>query len=170
MPRWLFWCIMVPLYWAAVVHILRDVSPVFVDGGGPMPSFYWTERMPLPGLGEYYTNRIHFDRVYSIPYYVAGFILTVLGCGLAPQIAKRRTKSTWRIFVIASGAIVTLLILVSAISDAGGRMGWWYGPRILLMHSLSDYDPVILTKAFLHPSILSGIVAISAALIEVRDL
>jgi hypothetical protein len=147
MPPWLYWCIMVPLYWAAVVHILRDASPVFVDGSGPMPSFNWGKRLPEP-------------TAYAVPYYIGGLIITVLGCGVAPKIARRRPRSGWLTFLIASAAMLTLPLLVSAISDAGGQLRWWSGPRIL-----SDYDPVVLSKALLHPSILSGVVAFGRSII-----
>ena len=156
MRRWMYWCFVIPLYWFTVVHVLRGVSPVFVDGSGPMPSFYWSKHMPTPGLSEYYRNRSQFDRLFSIPYYVAGLILTIVGCVIGPEIARHRTRTAWRMFMIASTVTLMMLLAVAVTSDVGGIFGCWNGPRILLMRSFSAYDVFVLAKVFLLASILSG--------------
>lgn len=123
--------------------------------------------MPLPELGEYYANKAYFDRIYSIPYYFAALIITILGCGIAPQIAKRVGGLPGRRFAISCGATLLLLLLVSTVSDVGGLLGLWHGPMILI-GSFSDYDvylmAILLAKAFLLPCILSGAVAIGESL------
>jgi len=160
MRRGLYWCLVVPLYWALVVYILRDASPIFWDGGGPMPSFHWDKLPSSPTPGEYYKNRAHFDRLFSMPYYVAGLIVTLLGCGIGPQVAKGHARLVWRRFAISSAATLIMLLLSTVISDAGGLLGWWIGPRFLLMRSFSPYDVLVLAKIFLPASLLIGLVAL----------
>ena len=160
MRRGLYWTLIVPLYWALVVHVLRDASPVFVDGCGPMPSFYWGRHTPFPKFHEYYENRANLDLVFSIPYYVAGLVVTVLGCGIGPQIAKGVTKGVRLRFVISSAAALIMLLVLAVISDVGGLLDWWIGPRFLLMRSFSAYDVLVLAKTFLPASLLSGFVAL----------
>ena len=160
----MYWCFIVPLYWATVVTVLRSASPVFMDGSGPSPTFYWGKHPPTPGLLEYYNNRTHFDSVFSLPYYAAGLIITIVGCGIGPRIGKGLTERAWRRFAITLGATLTMLLVVAAISDLGGRRGWWYGPRILGAY-YGYPDVLVLPKVLLLPSILSGAVAVGRYLV-----
>jgi hypothetical protein len=154
----LYWCFIVPLYWATVVTVLRNTSPVSGDGSGPSPTFYWGKHPPAPGLLEYSSNRTHFDSVFNMPYYVAGLVITVVGCGIGPRIGKALAKRVWPRFAITLAATLTTLLLVAALSDLGGRWGWWAGPRILgAYHGYPDI--LVLPKVLLLPSILSGAVA-----------
>ena len=73
------------LYGGVAFRLLRSASPVFVDGGGPSPSFYWG-RIPAPTLVEYYAQRSHYDFKFLLPYLLAALIVTIIGCGVAPLI------------------------------------------------------------------------------------
>ncbi|HVP46663.1 MAG TPA: hypothetical protein VMT32_08770 [Bryobacteraceae bacterium] len=169
MRRWLYWCLVVPLYWAIVVYILREASPVYIDGGGPMPSFYWGRHRHSPGLGEHQKKRAPYDRLFSIPYYAAGLIVTVVGCGIGPWVVKYSARLRWRIFAISSAATLIMLLTCAVISDAGGLLGWWMGPMFLLMRSFSGPDIFVLAKIFLAASVLSGAVALGWSFVAPRE-
>jgi hypothetical protein len=167
---WLFWCIIVLLYWAAIVKVLRASSPVFMDGSGPMPSFYWSKsRPPTPGIGEYYKNRAYYDRLFSLPYYTAALVITILGCAIAPWIARRSTRRRVRTFFISVGASLVLICVASLIADVGDVLGWWRGPRILLIEEYpSPYNLWVRLKIFIPACILSGAVAVGLDLVTGR--
>ena len=83
MFRRLCWSLLLSAYWTVVVHFLRAASPVFIDGGGPTPSFSWGH-MPQPNYGEYMRRQNYYDFIYALLYYVAGLVLTLVGCGASP--------------------------------------------------------------------------------------
>ena len=96
-----------------------------------------------------------------MPYNIAGLLVTILGCSVAPRIAKlsRPGSST---FLVSAAATLGLLLLLSTVLDMGDLLGWWRGPRILLVGSLSylsGNDVWVRLKIFLPASILSGAVA-----------
>ena len=160
MLRIFCWCLILWLYWAVVVHFLRSASPVFIDEGGPMPSFQWGH-LPQPNYGEYLRRKHYYVRIYSLPYYFAGLLLTTLGCGAAFLVVRKARPSLSRVFWRAAGGTLTAVILVALASDVGTRLGAWRGPMFLL-HS-SYWDPAniwALCKMFLPACAMSGVVAI----------
>jgi hypothetical protein len=149
-------CLLLLLYWAIVVHFLRASSPVFVDGGGPMPSFQWG-RLPQPNLGEYTRRQNHYDLIYSLPYYFAGLLLTGIGCGVTPLILRRLRTSPSHVFRNAVVATLAQLLLLALVSDVGTLLGAWRGPVFLL----DRYHEIwALCQAFLPACVLSGVVAV----------
>jgi len=131
-----------------------------------MPSFYWSKsRPPTPGFGEYYKNRRYYDRLFSLPYYTAAVVITVLGCGIAPWIARRWARQRNRLFFISAGATLVLMCIASLVLDVGEVPGWWVGPRILLIEWRYS-NPWVLLKLFVPPCILSGAVAVALKLVS----
>jgi hypothetical protein len=65
-------------YWAIVFACLRSASPVFMDGGGPMPSFSWAAR-PYPSMAQYLERQAYYDFVFLLPYAAASLVVTLLG-------------------------------------------------------------------------------------------
>ncbi len=149
-------CVIVLAYWAIVVYFLRRASPVFVDGGGPTPSFYWGDA-PLPDFGEYSEHLLYYDCIYWIPYLLAGLVITVVGYGFTPLVT--RWVRLFRPGTFAGAAVVTfvLLVLVALASDAGGRLGLWHGPLFLLHGRFDSYLVLTLARVLLPACLLSGL-------------
>ncbi|MBI5084552.1 MAG: hypothetical protein HZB13_08145 [Acidobacteria bacterium] len=144
------------------MQLLKSASPVFMDGGGPMPSFYWG-RAPLPDLAEYYSHRSYFDMLYSLPYAVAGLVMTIIGCSITPLVV-RRLRHPWSgtamgTAVGATAASFALLSLAALASDVGSLMGAWSAPRFYLSRDVDLYRVVAMTKILVPTSLLSGAVA-----------
>ena len=156
MPRRLYWCLAITLYGILIYYVLREVSPVMIDGSGPLPSFRWTN-LPTPDLREYYARRSYYDFQYFVPYAVAALIITILGC-VGPLICRRAGLMPQHPIVGAMVVTFILLVLVAAASDLGGMVGLWYGPRTLLRRSFDMFDVPVLAKIFVLPSLLSGAV------------
>lgn len=168
MRRRLSWCLVVTLYWAIVVSFLLEASPVFFDGAGPMPSFYWG-KAPLPDLGEYYKRRCYYDCLYSLPYIVVAVILTTIGCGVAPLLSRRLKPSSSGTFVGVTGVTLALILLSAFVSDAAIRLGLWGGTLIVLHGSFDLYQVSVLSKLFLPASLLSGVVEVGKGRYTLRD-
>jgi len=169
MLRRFCWCLLLLLYWAIVVHFLRAASPVFTDGGGPMPSFHWGDP-PLPGLGEYTRHQSYYDRIYSLPYYLAGLVLTFIGCSAAPLIVRRSGALPSHAFRNAAGTTLVLVVLLAIASDIGTLLRVWRGPVFLLHRSHGLFSIWALCKALLPACILSGVVAVGKAWVAARQL
>lgn len=133
----LYWILALPLFWWAVVWVLRDASPVWEDGSGPMPSFHWGRSVLLPSASEYHRMRSFYDREYSRPYWIAAGAITLLtalatwlGFRFFPRLRRRG-------FLAPCVLCIGVLFVMSAVSDAGGRVGWWHGPQILPTDALT---------------------------------
>ena len=167
MVRIFCWCMVLLIYWAVVVHFLRSASPIFIDGAGPMPSFQWGH-LPQPNLSEFTRRRDYYLRIYSLPYYLAGLVITTIGCSVAFWTARRVQPVLSRVCWSSAALTLALLLLLALASDVGNRMGAWRGPYLLL-HEY--YDPVTiwaLCKMLLPSCVLSGVVAIGHRLISMR--
>src|SRR4051812_15412609 len=103
--RW-YRLIILPLFCCAVFYLLRVSSPVFWDGGGPMPSFFWGESALAPTPAEYYRNPDFYEREFRQPYWIAASIVTLLACGIT-RITVRSTARLQR-HVFLSPALVSL--------------------------------------------------------------
>jgi hypothetical protein len=100
-------------------------------------------------VAEYYNNRTHFDWAFNIQYHVAGLIITVLGCGISPQIGRSLTERTWRRFTITVGATLTILVVAAVVSDAGGLLGMVAQPQDSPnAHHYGYQDTLALLKSF----------------------
>ncbi len=126
-----------------------------------MPTFCWGT-LPQPNLGEYNRRQGHYDFLYSLPYYLAGVVITLVGCGAEPLLLKQLRASSAHSFRNATLVTLVLLILLAMISDAGTLLRLWRGP-VFPLHR--DYDSVTiwaLFKILLSASFLSGAIAVAA--------
>ena len=143
-------------YWAIVVKFLRLASPVFFDGSGPTPSFYWGD-MPLPDPKEYYGRQTHFDFIYWLPYLAVGLVITFVGSVVAPALLRRMRPQAEITFLRALLATLASLVFLAVLSDLGGRLRIWSGPVFFLHGDFSPHIVLALCQVFLPGSILSGI-------------
>ena len=155
MRRALYWLIVLPLMGAAVVYLLREASPVFIDGSGLMPSFYWG-RAVTPSLGEYNSHRSYFDSLFLRPYLVGALVVIVLGCGVARTLSRRVRIFSSHTFWAPAGVAIVLLLLASVVSDAGILLRVWWGPIILLRHDALRDLPLI-PQTYIPLSVLCAI-------------
>jgi hypothetical protein len=148
-------CFHITVYWALVILCLFSASPVFFDGAGPTPSFFWG-RLPAPTLGEYYQRKLYYDSIFLLPYLAAGVVVTVIGYVIVPLLLKRIRLFPNRPFLGASCLTLLLLLLIAAFSDIGGMAGLWQAPAFILHthYHLSIIPP--LSKVFIPASLLSG--------------
>jgi hypothetical protein len=116
--------------------------------------------MPVPDLGEYSRRQGYYDFLYSLPYNLAGLIMTGIGCGAAPLLLRRIRASSSGTFVGAATATLALLLLLALGSDAGTYVGFWRGGLFLLHGGFKFGWVLFLGKVFLPASILSGAVEI----------
>ena len=159
MRQKIYWCLAIPLYGVLVYHLMRDVIPVFFDGGGPQPSFSWT-RLPTPDLKGYYARRSYYDFIYSVPYIVAALIITIIGSIFSPLITRRWGVMSQHPFAAAAVATLILLLLVATGSDLGDMCKFRRGPRLLWGRSFDITDLPILANLFVLPALLSGAVCL----------
>lgn len=148
-----FWCCFV-----IVVACIRDARPVYMDGGGPMPSWYWT-RPPAPGLGDYMERESYYDALYWIPYILSGLLLTITCLSVVPRLLQRLGAPTRAPFWVHFAATLTILIAYSGISDLGSSIGWWESPVFFHSVELEWYTIRAYGFVFLPAPILSGCTA-----------
>lgn len=153
------WLLLPVLYWAIVVHFLRAASPLTGDGGGMMPSFYWGE-MPSPDFGEYVRHQSYYDFLYSLPYWLTGLAMTLVGLGIAPWLLRRLQAYPAHSFRRAAAMTLALLLLLAIGSDVGTLRGTWSAPLFLLHHRHDRFSMWALCQVFMPASILSGATAI----------
>src|SRR4051812_47488878 len=53
----LYWTSASLFYWCVALYLIGHFSPIFIDGSGPMASFYWGGNAPGPTMSEYYANQ-----------------------------------------------------------------------------------------------------------------
>lgn len=150
-------CAVVVIYWAVVVLSMRSASPVFMDGGGPMPSFGWGD-LPAPTLGEYFARKTYYDSLYWMQYLMAGLAATTVGFAVAPRVRRRLSLLPHRPFWGTAFVTLMLLLLLAALSDIGVKIRIWTAPQFILH---SDYDLfciLALAKLLLPASFISGAV------------
>jgi hypothetical protein len=83
-----YWPVMSAVYWCIAFGLIWHASPISVDGGGPLATFYWSEDDPTPSLSQY-ANDWHVRFQFLYPYWVGAAIVTVLGCGTAWVFVRR---------------------------------------------------------------------------------
>ena len=113
--RW-FWAWVSPSYYAAVFIVLWKLCPISEDVGGPVATFFCAN-CPTPTGGEFNTHYWELIWPFAIPYFVAAFYVTVLGCGIAPRLAKTAVRIGW--------AACGLVLLLALVVDAGSGAGFW---------------------------------------------
>jgi hypothetical protein len=156
MLRILMSCLLALIYWVFVVRFLEWMSPVFMDGEGPWPSFYWGDTR-FPDLGEYFRHRYYYDFMYHIPYCVAGMIATLCGGGVSPWFVRRSRMLRSQPFISGTATTLVLTLLLALASDVGIRIGWWSGP-LFLLHTLDAFDIAWLVRVFFLIAVLGGFV------------
>jgi hypothetical protein len=118
--RWLrrfYWLAVIPVYWYCAFRLLEHLSPAFIDGGGATAGFYWGEHWPTAGLPELYqTHRLPNRFMY--PYWIAAALVTVLGW-CATRVHR------------PACTMLALLLVVTAVSDAGDEFRLWRSVRFL---------------------------------------
>jgi hypothetical protein len=130
-------CILIVLgYWTFTVFLLRCLSPVYFDGAGPMPSFYWG-RVPTPDLAEYHRHQSHYDSFYDQPYRISAAGIAVMGVVL-PSLLLRRTARALRALPRSSALSALLLTFAAVVSDIGTIHQHRSGP-LFLLHG--QFDP-----------------------------
>ena len=154
----LYGCLTFIVYWGIAYNCLRTVSPVFEDGAGPMPSFYWGSPLLL-SAAEYYSLKTYYDCIHSLPYLVAGLVMAVAGCYGAPFLVGRNDALAEYYVTSTVVAAFSLTVLLAAVSDAGTLLGWWNGPLFVLREIGFD-DVLVLSRLFLPVSLFAGLVAV----------
>lgn len=124
------------------------MCPISEDGGGPVATFF-CPNCPTPTAGEFHARYSEFIWAFVTPYFIAAFLLTLLGCGLAPRLAKG-----WVCVAAASWGLIWLLAVVV---EAGTRAGVWdAGSRIFVWDDWIIYMELKTTLA------IAGVTAIFA--------
>lgn len=144
--------------YAAVIHgILRRNCPVWMDGSGPMPSF-WCTRCPQPDIGDYNANQAYFDSIYERPYLAASVALTLLTCVTAPALLRRLRPHHPVTGTSAALAAAVLFLTTLILSDLGSHWRLHDGPRFLLGMDFSPYTLLHVSEVVLVPPVLAGLV------------
>jgi len=138
-----FWAFIFIIYWYCAVWILQEVSPIWIDGSGPLATFYWGKNWPTPTLSEYHENK-HIRLQFLWPYWIAAAIVTLAGCGVTPWLARRWKVRQSRLFLISAVIDLAALAPVAAISDLGTAFGIWRGPAMLALPALKIAIPLSL--------------------------
>ncbi len=146
------------IYWLIVVDYLRDASPVFHDGSGPMPSFYWSGRMPSPDPAEYREWSFLYDTLFQIPYLAVGGIITFIGLQISPALVSKRPALQGHCATTTGLVTFGLLVALCLVSDAGSCLGFWSSPKFLLHRVWDLFGIFNLSQVFVPASVLSSAV------------
>jgi hypothetical protein len=101
----------VPIQFVAALLLLRYAYPIYWDGAGPMPSFFYFGHLPSPV--QYHSNEWQYDMRFLVPYLAASVVLVIVTSFIAPKLAKRVDSRRTTVFIFAAG----LLVAVAAVSD-----------------------------------------------------
>ena len=137
--------------------LLRNLSPVYMDGAGPMPSFSWSP-LPAPDLGEYYARQDYYDALYARPYLWASSVTTLIGCLMAPVLRGRSKYLSERRFWGTVLVTLSLLVGITLLSDIGSYLRLWDSALWLLTDWFSPYDIIMRMQSFLPPALLAAAV------------
>lgn len=144
-----YWGWVSPIYCGAAFAVLWYLCPYQEDGSGPMPTFFCSN-CPLPTAGEFQAN-YWVIWPYFVPYCVAALLLTGLGCGVAPRMAKGALRT---------GAVSWLLIvLLAVVVDVGSRTGLWNAGSLIF-----TWDSWVIYMELKTTLLLAGITASFAQL------
>lgn len=151
--RTFYWIAVSLLYYCAALWLLRHIIPIAFDGSGPLAAFHWGRCMPSPTLGEYYRN-LGVRLQFWVPYWIAAGIITVEGCWSIRLVLRLMKKGKW-LGSAAAGFTLALILISCGVSDVGGKIGLWYGPRCY-----SEFSSVlVLLKVAVPISCLTGVLA-----------
>jgi hypothetical protein len=150
-----YWLAVSPLYGYLAFYLLWHLIPPFVDGSGPLPTFYWGSHEPTPTLSEYDQNPT-MQFWFLLPYWVASLIITVLACEFTPRMVRRSTRLSSSPFCASSSVALALMLSAAAISDLGIWFHVWDG-HLLLADFYSAYLTLRVAVAM---SMLTGLLAV----------
>src|SRR5690349_15810990 len=94
----------VPLVFCVTFLLLIRVYPVYWDGGGPMPSFFYFGK--APAMVEYRALQWQYDSLMLLPYVVVSSLLVWLSVYVAPKLSNRRNRSRIALASVAFALIV----------------------------------------------------------------
>jgi hypothetical protein len=157
--RRFYWPLAISTYWLCALWFLFWVSPISVDGSGPVPTLSWGGYPPnylAPTLAEYdRSTDIRLQFLY--PYWIAASIVTFLGCGPTTWLLRARRQWRSHLFLISSATTLFSLLLVGMISDLGIARHIWSGPT--MYEDLAHARPFL---AIMIPmSLLAGFVSLA---------
>jgi hypothetical protein len=142
-------------FWYFARWLLFTSFPVYVDGAGPIPSFYWGHRPPAPTLAEWNTN-FHAQARVLCSYWIAASVITLLGC-VAAWLVRHWLTRPLQLFVATSTATLISLLLVEALSAVGNAAHIWRGPTMY-----SDiHMAFIFLKLLIPVSLFAGTLALA---------
>ncbi|MEQ1935267.1 MAG: hypothetical protein ABL962_15515 [Fimbriimonadaceae bacterium] len=136
-----YWSAAVVIYWLFTLWLFFQAFPIYDDGYGVMPSFYWN------------TTRAYPEYLY--PYWVATSIVTAIGCGCGIGVARWRKSNFARAFWVGAGVTLVSLLLLVTISNLGAQHHLWRAPRL----SWDIYSLISLLKAIIPISAAAGLLA-----------
>src|SRR5690349_12186503 len=97
-------------FWCVSLILLQYAYPIYFDGAGPMPTFfYWGH---LPGMAEYNQHSWRYEVRFLIPYCIASTILAFVCLFVAPKVGNRLTARYK--FGVHSATSLVLLFAVAA--------------------------------------------------------
>jgi hypothetical protein len=109
----------VVIVWMFAITILKRAYPVFWDGDGPMPSFFY--RGHSPTLQEYREASLAYDVHFLLPYCVVASIMCIICFSISPLLTKKLIgKDSKLVGVLFS---VMLLLTAAGISDGISHLG-----------------------------------------------
>ena len=117
------------VYWLSALWLLMKVSPISIDGSGPVVTFYWGSHPPTPTLAEY-DRSVGARLPFLYPYWLAASIITFMGCGLTGWLVRLWKPRRSRVFPLSFTTTLVSLLLVGAISDVGISRHIWWGPTM----------------------------------------
>ena len=159
-----YWLLVSPLYWYVAFWIVGYVSPIYVDGDGPMPTFYWCRScrtFPAPTLREY-NEQPNLKRALFFPYWIGAAIITLVGCGMPGSLRQ----FSWRRrspFLVTFAATMLTLMGAAAVSDAGTRSRLWHGPTFY--HPFTSVPALL--KIIVPVSLFAGLLAMLQKWLEI---
>jgi hypothetical protein len=151
-----FWAVAIPIYWCCAFWFLGNKCPIFFDGSGPVPSFYWGRRPLSPTLAEWNENGAIRLMIY-LPYLLTASVMTLLGCGPTTWLVQRWKSRHSPLFLFSSSVNLVLLLLLAAISDAGRALRFWDGPTVYA----SEQSMLAYLEIIVPISLLGGCLAIA---------
>ena len=108
------------LMWLISIRVLRYAFPVYMDGSGPMPSFFY--RGYSPTLYEYYASKLQYDLGFLLPYAIAALVIVVICLCISPAVSSLVGASRAR-FLQQAAVSFALLLAAAGASDLVVRIG-----------------------------------------------
>jgi hypothetical protein len=98
-------------FWFLEHAVLQWAAPIYVDGAGPLASFYWGQALD-PTLAEWHRSA-ELQEAFLLPYKIVATILTFIACVLIPFVSTRmwsRSNLFGRGVVLCCLAVLALCV------------------------------------------------------------